>query len=133
MSECVLKGIAGGAIGANLFCYKDESDSGKIKLETSDTALETVGVTCRAATSGDPIDYYSGGGFAWVYAGGAINPGDIITNNSDGKAVAAGSSKAKRGRYMPTVEGDSSPTESAAADGDLILVKLFDDMTNLTA
>lgn len=132
MAACVQRqGIAGADLSAlqYTFIYADGADSEKLKGQTSDTNLATVGVLIN--TPGDDEQaVYIAEGKVDVYAGGAIEPYDYVMTDANGKAVVATTGKVILGQYVPDPENGALPD---AASGDLIPIDLVRDKTRLVA
>ncbi len=80
---------AGAAVGANLIVKLGAADGAVLQATASTETL--IGISTEIATSsGDRCDVIMAG-IAYVIAGGSITRGALVTADSDGKAVAIGS------------------------------------------
>lgn len=80
---------AGAAVGANLIVKLGAADGAV--LQATDSTETLIGISTEIATrSGDRCDVIMAG-IAHAIAGGSITRGALVTADSDGKAVAIGS------------------------------------------
>ncbi|MGB1275390.1 MAG: hypothetical protein ACPG77_06535 [Nannocystaceae bacterium] len=124
-----VRGTAGADLDGkrNLVVKIDRADNNRIKVASSPTDLDALGILVNVPRDEEPafVDFE---GVTDGIAGGVITPFTPVTVEANGKLVAAVSTNVKLGVYAPLpVDGELL---SAAAD-DLIRVVLFADKTTI--
>lgn len=91
--------IAGAAIAAHRIVKFGTSDTAALQAAAATDA--SIGVSDLGAASGDPVDVILDG-IALVDYGGNVTRGDLLTADSDGKAVTAAPAATASARVIGT-------------------------------
>lgn len=124
----MIKAVAGAdlATDGEILVYADGTDSEKVKVQASDSSVESLGILCGGRNQDDDEVDVVVEGFTFATAGGALEPMDYLMAATGGKLVKATTGKVIIGQYIPVINRD-------AADGDRIRILLHADKTRLVA